>query len=77
VHSTGSLVLRAWLTHYADRRDRLKHFIGLAPANFGSPMAHKGRSWLGAIFKGNKTLGPDFLEASDRVSNSVAAFNGT
>jgi pimeloyl-ACP methyl ester carboxylesterase len=67
VHSTGSLVLRAWLTHYADRRDRLKHFIGLAPANFGSPMAHKGRSWLGAIFKGNKTLGPDFLEAGDRV----------
>ena len=67
VHSTGSLVLRAWLTHYADRRDRLKHFIGLAPANFGSPMAHKGRSWLGAIFNGSKTLGPDFLEAGDRV----------
>ena len=71
VHSTGSLVLRAWLTHYADRRDRLKHFVGLAPANFGSPMAHKGRSWLGAIFKGNTTLGPDFLEAGDRVLSGL------
>lgn len=71
VHSTGSLVLRAWLTHYAGRKDRLRHFIGLAPANFGSPMAHKGRSWLGALFKGNKTLGPDFLEAGDRILGAL------
>ena len=44
VHSTGMLVIRAWLTAYAGRRDRLKHLIGLAPATFGSPLAHKGRS---------------------------------
>lgn len=67
VHSTGALVMRAWLTAYAGRRDRLKHFVQLAPANFGSPMAHKGRSWLGAVFKGNRELGPDFLEAGDRI----------
>src|SRR6266571_4469480 len=38
VHSTGMLVMRAWLTAYAGRRDRLKHLIGLAPATFGSPL---------------------------------------
>lgn len=67
VHSTGGLVIRAWLTAYQGRVDRLKHLIMLAPANFGSPMAHKGRSWLGALFKGGKELGPDFLEAGDRI----------
>ena len=67
VHSTGMLVIRAWLTAYAGRRDRLKHLIGLAPATFWSPLAHKGRSWLGALFKGNRHLGPDFLEAGDKV----------
>ncbi|ULL16015.1 alpha/beta hydrolase [Paenibacillus sp. H1-7] len=67
VHSTGMLVIRSWLTVYAKRRDRLKHLIALAPATFGSPLAHKGRSWLGGIFKGRKELGPDFLEAGDRI----------
>ena len=71
VHSTGMLVIRAWLTAYAKRRDRLKHLIGLAPATFGSPLAHKGRSWLGALFKGNRERGPDFLEAGDRVLDGL------
>ena len=73
VHSTGMLVLRSWLTNYgaavrANRRlARLKHLIGLAPATWGSPQAHKGRTWLGALVKGNRHLGPDFLNAGDRV----------
>jgi hypothetical protein len=73
VHSTGMLVLRSWLTNYgaavgANRRlARLKHLIGLAPATWGSPQAHKGRTWLGALVKGNRQLGPDFLNAGDRV----------
>jgi hypothetical protein len=46
---------------------RLKHLIGLAPATWGSPQAHKGRTWLGALVKGNRQLGPDFLNAGDRV----------
>ena len=71
VHSTGMLVIRAWLTAYSGRRDRLKHLIGLAPATFGSPLAHKGRSWLGALFKGNKQLGPDFLEAGDQILDGL------
>jgi hypothetical protein len=67
VHSTGMLVIRAWLAAYAGRRSRLKHLVALAPATFGSPLAHKGRSWLGAMFKGNRQPGPDFLEAGDRI----------
>ena len=71
VHSTGMLVIRAWLSAYPGRRDRLKHLIGLAPATFGSPLAHKGRSWLGAMFKGNRRPGPDFLEAGDRILDGL------
>ena len=71
VHSTGMLVIRAWLAAYAGRRERLKHLIGLAPATFGSPLAHKGRSWLGALFKGNREPGPDFLEAGDRILDGL------
>lgn len=71
VHSTGMLVLRSWLTSYPERRDRLRHLVGLAPATFGSPIAHKGRSWLGALFKGSRTLGPDFLEAGDRILDAL------
>jgi hypothetical protein len=81
VHSTGMLVVREWLVGAsasattggarAERLARLKHLVGLAPATFGSPMAHKGRSWLGAIFKGGKQPGPDFLEAGDRVLRSL------
>jgi pimeloyl-ACP methyl ester carboxylesterase len=73
VHSTGMLVVRAWLVNYGSdlaansRLRRLKHLVGLAPATWGSPQAHKGRTWLGALVKGNKTLGPDFLNAGDEV----------
>jgi hypothetical protein len=75
VHSTGMLVLRQWLTSDPflgtddprSRIRRLKHVIGLAPATFGSPQAKQGRSWLGALVKGNKQLGPDFLNAGDQV----------
>ncbi|HKY20158.1 MAG TPA: hypothetical protein VJM31_02970 [Vicinamibacterales bacterium] len=77
VHSTGMLVVREWLAGTIgtadrpevaqERQQRLKHLIGLAPATYGSPMAHKGRSWLGAIFKGGKQPGPDFMEAGDLV----------
>lgn len=73
VHSTGMLVLRSWLTNYGagvednGRLKRVKHIIGLAPATWGSPQAHKGRTWLGALVKGDKHFGPDFLNAGDRV----------
>jgi hypothetical protein len=71
VHSTGMLVLRSWLVNYPARRGRLKHLVALAPATFGSPLAHKGRSWLGALFKGSKHAGPDFMEAGDLVLDGL------
>lgn len=81
VHSTGMLVVREWLAGTvgtldrpelaAERQGRLKHLIGLAPATFGSPMAHKGRSWLGAMFKGGRQPGPDFMEAGDIVLSAL------
>ncbi len=58
VHSTGMLVVRSWLTNYGaavgsnDRLKKLKHLVGVAPATWGSPQAHKGRTWLGALVKG-------------------------
>jgi hypothetical protein len=78
VHSTGMLVLRQWLTSDpyppSDERSRvrrLKHLVGLAPATFGSPQAKKGRSWLGALVKGNHDLGPDFMNAGDMVLDGL------
>lgn len=74
VHSTGMLVLRAWLTRRGateQRLARVKHIVALAPATFGSPLAHKGRSFLGALVKGRKSLGPDFLEAGDQILDAL------
>lgn len=77
VHSTGMLVLRSWLTNNGTPLDqnrrlaRLKHLVGLAPATWGSPQAHKGRTWLGALVKGNKHVGPDFLNAGDQVLDGL------
>ncbi|WP_162056192.1 esterase/lipase family protein [Pontibacter pamirensis] len=70
VHSTGILVLRSWLSVYGRHR-KIKRIIALAPASFGSPLAHKGRSWLGALFKGHRKLGPDFLEAGNLVLDGL------
>jgi hypothetical protein len=67
VHSTGVLVLRAWLAARPLRRARLGRMIALAPATFGSPLAHLGRGMLGALFAGERAVGPDFLEAGDRI----------
>ncbi len=52
VHSTGMLVIRAWLTQYGATKAPLRNLIALAPATFGSPLAHKGRSFIGSAFKG-------------------------
>ena len=53
VHSTGGLVIRDWLQRNYDPNDApIKHLVMLAPANFGSPLAHKGRSLAGRIWKG-------------------------
>ena len=78
VHSTGMLVLRQWLVSDPfpagdprSRLRRLKHLVGLAPATFGSPQAKQGRSFLGALVKGNRDLGPDFLNAGDAILDGL------
>lgn len=74
VHSTGMLVIRSWLTAQNSSETRqglLKHLIALAPATFGSPIAAKGRSLLGRIFKGSKKLGPDFMDSGNLVLNNL------
>jgi hypothetical protein len=51
VHSTGGLVIRDWMSRMEGPAP-IKHLAMLAPANFGSPLAHKGRSFIGRVIKG-------------------------
>ncbi|KRU81953.1 esterase/lipase family protein [Pseudomonas aeruginosa] len=59
VHSAGALVLRDWLTRrFTPASAPVKRLLMLAPANFGSPLAHKGRSFIGRVLKGwNRFVG--------------------
>lgn len=72
VHSTGGLVIRHWIWRYClkDRRPLsecpVRRLIMLAPAHFGSPLAHRGKSFLGALFKGRWKIG-DFLEVGRQL----------
>jgi pimeloyl-ACP methyl ester carboxylesterase len=74
VHSTGGLVAREWLSRFFLRRNLpcpLKHFLMLAPANFGSPLAHLGKSMFGRIIKGWKSdfqTGTHILDALEMAS---------
>lgn len=52
-HSTGALVVRDWMTHFfTPETVPIMRFLMLAPANFGSPLAHTGQSFLGRVIKG-------------------------
>lgn len=56
VHSTGGLVIRDWLSRFhAPEESPIKRLLMLAPANFGSPLAHKGHSMIGRVVKGWKS----------------------
>ncbi len=67
VHSTGGLVARQWISAYHQNSPcPVKNLVMLAPANFGSVLAHLGRSMLGRVFKGWKTgfeTGAEMLHA--------------
>lgn len=59
VHSTGALVVRHWMTaHWTPQTVPVHRLLMLAPANFGSPQAHKGRSFLARLWKGFKADHP-------------------
>lgn len=72
VHSTGGLVIRHWLWCNYLRHGRpfedcpVRRLVMLAPANFGSPLAHRGKSFLGSLVKGRWKVG-DFLEVGRQV----------
>ncbi len=72
VHSTGALVIRHWIwRYYVKHGNRMadcpvQRLIMLAPANFGSPLAHRGKSFLGALAKGRKSIG-NFLEVGQEI----------
>lgn len=52
-HSTGALLLRDWMARFfPPAASPVKHLVMLAPANFGSPLAHKGTSFIGRVVKG-------------------------
>ncbi|MCC6661042.1 MAG: alpha/beta hydrolase [Phycisphaerales bacterium] len=83
VHSTGGLVIRHWITRYYLRRERdpaaehratpacpVRRIVMLAPANFGSPLAHRGRSFLGQLVKGRWGWG-DFLEVGQKILDGL------
>jgi len=70
-HSAGALLVRAWLAAHPARRTQVTHCIGLGPAHFGSPLAHKGRSFVGMVAKGNRALGEDFLEVGTGVLDAL------
>ncbi|HKR06907.1 MAG TPA: alpha/beta hydrolase [Bacteroidia bacterium] len=73
VHSTGGLVIRYWIyKYYGHRPDQcpVKRIVMLAPANFGSPLAERGKSFLGQIFKGRWKIG-DFLEVGQQILDGL------
>ena len=73
VHSTGGLVIRHWIWHYyADNIDEcpVRRIVMLAPANFGSPLAHRGKSFLGRLVKGRWKVG-DLLEVGRTLLNGL------
>ena len=77
-HSTGSLVVRAWLALHAERNRRRKlnedcpvdRLLCFAPANFGSDLAGLGQSFLGKFrttFFNSNSRKEDFLESGKAV----------
>lgn len=73
VHSTGGLVVRHWLWRYylkLGREAPVSNLVMLAPANFGSPLAQMGKSFLGGLVKGRWKVG-DLLETGKRILNGL------
>lgn len=68
VHSTGGPVVRQYLIHYffgTPEKCPIRHLVMLAPANFGSPLAHIGKSMIGRLRLGWKW--DHFLQTGTRV----------
>lgn len=76
IHSTGGLIIRDWMnTLYVCKGSKppVNNLVMLAPANFGSPLAHKGRAFYGRVLKGFKSkrrfeTGAKILKALEMAS---------
>jgi pimeloyl-ACP methyl ester carboxylesterase len=76
VHSTGGLIIRDWMnTYYVAKGEKppVNNLVMLAPANYGSPLAHKGRAFYGRVLKGFKSrkrfqTGTQILKALEMAS---------
>lgn len=70
VHSTGGLVIRDFVSRYYSgtnlEKCPIKRIVMLAPANFGSPLAHMGKSTIGSFAAGRKEIG-NFLETGRQI----------
>ena len=76
VHSTGGLVVRHWLTSYYSEKLKkcpVKRIVMMAPANFGSPLAKDGKSFLGALVAGRRKTSDfaDFLETGRQILDGL------
>lgn len=72
VHSTGGLVIRQYLVHYFFGRPQdcpIKNLLMLAPANFGSPLAHLGKSMVGRLRLGWNW--DHFMQTGTRVLDAL------
>ncbi len=74
LHSTGGLVVRDWLCqNYSASADKtnapIRNLVMLAPANFGSPLGHKGTSFIGRIIKG--WSGDKLFEVGEKLLNGL------
>jgi len=74
-HSTGGLVIRHWIWRYYSSNEQcsgdiancpVKKIVMLAPANFGSHLAHRGKSFFSSLVKGRWKFG-DFLETGKGI----------
>jgi pimeloyl-ACP methyl ester carboxylesterase len=77
VHSTGALVVRAFLQQFCRNPEGeldpelcpIKHFLMFAPANFGSYLGKLGKSMVGRLVKGWKWDG--FMETGKRLLDAL------
>jgi len=74
IHSTGALVVRAWLGRFAGANQPIRNLIYLAGANLGSGWAHVGKNrlarWGREVFTGSEA-GVRVLEALELGSSET------
>lgn len=76
IHSTGGLIIRDWMSSQymaLGKKPPVNNLVMLAPANFGSPLAHKGRAFYGRVLKGFNSskrfeTGSNILKALEMAS---------